>query len=121
MKALGELCCQVGDVIVLLDGAHDWLSPPPVTLLEATCPPDIESRRWRVKTLVGADHLAAGVAGASVLAKCARDAEMGRLARRHPGYGWERNMGYGTPGHRQAIATLGMSPQHRRTWKLAVE
>jgi ribonuclease HII len=36
------------------------------------------------------------------------------LALRHPGYGWERNAGYGTPEHRRALAALGLTAHHRR-------
>ncbi|MGB1658698.1 MAG: hypothetical protein ACPHO4_15260 [Longimicrobiales bacterium] len=36
-----------------------------------------------------------------------------RLADRYPGYGWETNMGYGTPEHRSAIQQLGLTPHHR--------
>jgi ribonuclease HII len=38
---------------------------------------------------------------------------MQRLAARYPGYGWERNAGYGTPEHRLALARLGLSRHHR--------
>jgi ribonuclease HII len=43
---------------------------------------------------------------------------MAALAERFDGYGWERNMGYGTAGHRAAIKSLGPNAEHRRTWKL---
>lgn len=46
------------------------------------------------------------IAAASIVAKVMRDAFMRRLARTHPGYGWERNVGYGTALHRAGLATL---------------
>ena len=54
------------------------------------------------------------IAAASIVAKVVRDRLMARLARRHPGYGWERNAGYGTAEHRQALAQLGLTCHHRR-------
>jgi ribonuclease HII len=42
---------------------------------------------------------------------------MGELAARHPGYGWERNMGYGTAEHRAALRALGPTPEHRRSFR----
>jgi ribonuclease HII len=107
--------------IVLLDGKHDWLTPPPPTLEDhlAGDLPDADVR-WRTVTLVGADRLAACVAGASVLAKCARDEVMVRLAQDHPAYGWEHNKGYGTRAHTEAIVRAGVTGEHRRTWKLGV-
>jgi ribonuclease HII len=121
-RALTEL--EAGGVgvsggIVLLDGKHDWLTPPPLTLGEAAGHvPAGDHGRWRTVTLVTADRLAASVAGASVLAKCARDDVMVGLAQHHPGYGWERNKGYGTREHVAAIAALGPCADHRRSWKL---
>ena len=53
------------------------------------------------------------VACASVLAKVARDRVMKKLALRYPQYGWDRNVGYGTPEHRAALLEFGPSPHHR--------
>jgi ribonuclease HII len=50
------------------------------------------------------------------VAKTTRDRIMRRLARRHPEYGWETNVGYGTPEHVVALADLGPTPHHRRTF-----
>jgi ribonuclease HII len=41
---------------------------------------------------------------------------MVRLARRHPGYGWERNAGYGTPEHLAALRRLGVNCHHRKSF-----
>jgi len=56
------------------------------------------------------------VAAASILAKVSRDHRMVELARRHPGYGWERNRGYGTREHLAALLRIGPSPCHRRSF-----
>lgn len=64
----------------------------------------------------GADSEFLEVACASVLAKHERDRIMGHLAVEHPGYGWERNVGYGTREHLDAIERLGLTPHHRRTF-----
>lgn len=66
--------------------------------------------------LIRGDALSLSVAAASIVAKVARDAIMAGLARDCPGYGWERNMGYPTPGHRAALIRLGVTPHHRRTF-----
>ncbi|WP_285671764.1 ribonuclease HII [Paralimibaculum aggregatum] len=68
------------------------------------------------EALVGGDGRMAAIAAASVVAKVTRDRMMAELAARHPGYGWERNMGYGTAEHRAALARLGVTPQHRRSF-----
>lgn len=53
---------------------------------------------------------------ASIIAKVTRDRLMHRLAPRYPGYGWHTNVGYGTPEHRDALARLGPTPHHRRSF-----
>ena len=69
-----------------------------------------------VETVVGGDGLSLSIAAASILAKVARDRLMVRLAARHPGYGWEHNMGYGTAAHRDALFRLGPTPHHRHSF-----
>ena len=66
--------------------------------------------------VVGGDSRCASIAAASIMAKVARDTLMTRLAMRYPGYGWERNAGYGTREHRDALARLGITPHHRRSF-----
>lgn len=68
------------------------------------------------RTLVAGDQRCAAIAAASVLAKQARDGFIIRLARRYPGYGLERHVGYGTAQHRRAILELGPTVQHRRSF-----
>jgi ribonuclease HII len=58
------------------------------------------------------------IAAASILAKTYRDDLMSKLAREYPQYGWERNKGYATEIHRDAIEKYGYSPLHRLTFKL---
>ncbi|MFI3262215.1 MAG: ribonuclease HII [Rikenellaceae bacterium] len=56
------------------------------------------------------------IAAASILAKCARDEQMIKLAEEYPEYGWERNMGYPTKEHLAAIEKYGLTPYHRLTF-----
>ena len=67
-------------------------------------------------TLIKGDHLSLSIAAASVIAKVVRDRAMARLALRYPGYGWERNAGYGTAEHLDALARQGATPHHRRSF-----
>ncbi|MCS7059365.1 MAG: ribonuclease HII [Meiothermus sp.] len=63
-----------------------------------------------------ADQRSPSVAAASILAKVARDRYMQALELRYPGYGFDRNKGYGTPEHRAALRRLGPCPEHRRSF-----
>lgn len=66
--------------------------------------------------VVDGDALIHCIGCASIVAKVIRDRLMRRLALRYPGYGWERNVGYGTAEHRAAIDELGLTPHHRLTF-----
>ncbi|MFK7941999.1 MAG: ribonuclease HII [Paracoccaceae bacterium] len=63
------------------------------------------------------DTLSLSIAAASIVAKVTRDRIMAELAAAHPGYGWERNQGYGTAEHRAALHRLGVTPHHRRSFR----
>ncbi len=66
--------------------------------------------------IVHGDALCYSISCASVVAKVVRDRMMARLALRYPGYGWERNQGYATREHRDAIRARGLTPYHRRSF-----
>ncbi len=70
------------------------------------------------KTIVQGDSKFMSIAAASVLAKTYRDEYMNTLHQQFPGYGWEHNKGYGTQEHRDAIASLGTTDYHRKTFNL---
>ncbi|HEY0888933.1 MAG TPA: ribonuclease HII [Nocardioides sp.] len=114
-RALAQL--EVMPDAVLLDGNHDYLTPPeqgglfgsPLDLLDAVPP---------VSTMIKADMRCAAVAAASILAKTARDALMLELHAEHPEYGWAENKGYSAPAHIEALALHGPTVQHRRSWSL---
>lgn len=70
----------------------------------------------RHQGVVRGDGLCYLVSAASIVAKHARDAMMIEYSRRFPGYGFERNMGYGTPEHIDALRRLGPCAIHRRSF-----
>jgi ribonuclease HII len=70
----------------------------------------------RVETLVGGDDLVPEISAASIIAKCWRDAHMVEMDRRYPGFGLAQHFGYTTAGHLAALARLGPSPIHRRSF-----
>ena len=69
-------------------------------------------------TIVKGDGKMLSIAAASILAKTHRDEFMRQLDEQFPQYGWERNKGYPTPDHRDAIARFGATVHHRRSIQL---
>jgi len=130
-RALGQLSIVPDQV--LLDGNHDYLTPPPPALVpEAADDPLFELAEVvarapapsplvevpPVVTRIKADLTCAAVAAASILAKTARDALMVELDGEHPEYGWLENKGYSAPAHIDALARFGPTVHHRRSWSL---
>lgn len=67
-------------------------------------------------SIVRGDGRSLSIAAASIVAKVSRDAMMAELATSHPGYGWRHNAGYGTKKHIRALAELGVTEHHRRSF-----
>lgn len=68
--------------------------------------------------IVKGDGKYCSIAAASILAKTYRDDYMRELAKEYPQYGWEKNCGYPTKEHREAILKYGITPHHRKSYKL---
>jgi ribonuclease HII len=102
LLAMSRAVAALGIVpdIVLVDGN---MAPPGLP-----CP---------ARTVIGGDGLSFSIAAASVVAKVTRDRVMRALARRHPGYAWETNVGYSTRAHFDALAAFGVTPHHRRSFE----
>ena len=68
------------------------------------------------RAIVGGDASEACIAAASIIAKVTRDRQMVELEARFPGYGFAAHKGYGTKAHLAALARLGATPEHRRSY-----
>lgn len=86
---------------------------PDLALVDGNRPPPLTCA---VECLVGGDGRSLSIAAASIAAKVTRDRHMAGLAACHPGYGWERNAGYGTAEHIAALETLGVTAEHRKSY-----
>ena len=91
-------------------GGHDYV------LVDGNRIAGFEAAVGPYSAIVDGDAKCYTIACASVVAKVIRDRMMALLAARYPGYGWERNQGYATREHRDAIRRLGLTPFHRRSF-----
>ena len=105
-RAVAELRTDLTGAIVVLDGNHDYLSR-------------VHPEPLQVRTVIKGDRDCGSVAAASLIAKVARDEVMREAHHRHPVYGWDRNKGYASAAHREAIREHGLSPLHRASWAIA--
>lgn len=90
-------------------------TPPDHVLIDGNRLP--KALTLSAEAIVKGDARSVSIAAASILAKEARDALMVDLAQQYPGYGWERNAGYPTRDHLQALLDFGVTPVHRRSFK----
>jgi len=65
------------------------------------------------KGIIHGDSLSISIAAASIIAKVERDRYMDKLSLKFPRYKWDKNKGYGTKAHTQALKKLGKTPHHR--------
>lgn len=128
--AVGEVTAEEIDKINILNAAIlamqralDKLTIRPQHIL-------VDGNKWKpyvpqgevlevpAKTVVKGDATYLSIAAASILAKTYRDEYMIKMAQQYPQYGWDRNMGYPTKEHYEAIAKYGITPLHRKSFKL---
>ena len=87
---------------------------PALVLVDGNRIPDL---LCPAQAVVKGDSRSLSIAAASIIAKETRDRQMRQLARQYPSYGWERNAGYGTREHANALKRFGPTPYHRRSFK----
>lgn len=118
---LGRVEADVIDRVNILRATHlamrralEALEPrPDFVLVDGREVPDLG---WPQRAVVKGDALSVSIAAASIVAKVARDALMQAADAQYPGYGLARNMGYGSAAHRAALARLGPTRLHRRSF-----
>ncbi len=107
LNILGATMKAMGDAVRALPTAPDY------ALVDGNRMPALPCEG---RAVVKGDAKVLSIAAASVVAKVTRDRIMAELDAAHPGYGWAHNAGYGTAEHLDALARLGATPQHRRSF-----
>jgi len=101
--------------MVAMTRAVEGLNPQPeYVLVDGNRCPDWH---WPAAAVVKGDVRIAAISAASILAKVTRDRELQALDQQYPGYGLAQHKGYPTPAHMEALARLGATPQHRRSFR----
>ena len=90
------------------------ISDPDYILIDGNKVPRLD---FPSRAIVRGDEKSLSIAAASIVAKNKRDAFMASLSKLYPGYGWEKNAGYGTGEHLAAIEREGITVHHRRSFK----
>ena len=98
-----------------MERAVSYLPIPNHILVDGNkLPPNLPSQ---ATAIVKGDAKSVSIAAASIIAKVTRDRLMSDLSEAYPGYGWEKNAGYGTKMHQLGLLNHGVTPHHRRSFK----
>lgn len=92
----------------------DLAVSPQVLLIDGKTVPRFEG--YQIHPVVKGDSKSYSIAAASIIAKVTRDTLMESLALEYPGFGWEKNAGYGTAEHQKALSENGVTPHHRNSF-----
>lgn len=97
----------------MAQSVSDLPAAPGLALVDGNRTPELPCA---CRTVVKGDAISASIAAASIVAKVTRDRIMLAIDRQHPGYGFARHKGYGSPYHLDALARLGPCEHHRRSF-----
>jgi len=89
---------------------------PDFLLIDGNKP--IDGMLVRSETVVRGDNRSVSIGAASILAKVYRDALMTNLHQQYPEFGWDKNVGYPTARHYEALHRYGFTPFHRQSFRL---
>lgn len=98
-RAIVRLACENRPASILVDGIH------------------LPSLPYEMRSVIQGDCKSLSIAAASIIAKVTRDRQMVQLSQDFPQYSWEKNVGYGTRAHQQALEKYGVTSHHRQTYK----
>ncbi len=87
---------------------------PSLVFVDGNKSPKIKN--YKIKPIIKGDEKIPSISAASILAKVTRDKMILRLSKKFKGYHWDKNFGYGTKQHLNAIKNLGITDQHRKTF-----
>lgn len=118
---IGIVDCNLIDEINILQATYEAMKraigemkiKPDVCLIDAVTIPDVS---YKQVPIVKGDAKSVSIAAASILAKVTRDRMMEDIALQYPQYAFEKNKGYGTKVHMEALRQYGPCPQHRKTF-----
>ena len=116
-KAIDNLDILSSSLYVMQEAAQKVSKAKDSLYFDGNTLPEAFRSAVRAYSIIKGDNKIASIAAASIVAKVSRDFYMKSLNIRFPGYGWEKNVGYGVEQHKAAIYKLGINTEHRRSFK----
>ena len=88
---------------------------PSITLIDGNKIPDMKG--YKLKCVIKGDQKISEISAASIIAKVTRDRLITKMSKKYKKYAWDKNAGYGTRKHLQAIKKFGISKHHRKSFR----
>jgi len=114
-KEIDELNILQATFLAMKRAADNLAIKPNIALIDGNRMP--KNFICPTKCIIKGDSLSFSISAASIVAKVNRDHLMQKLALIYPGYGFEKNAGYGTKEHIEGLQKYGITPEHRKTYK----
>ena len=114
VKEIEKLNILQASLLAMKRAVEGLKKKPNIVLIDGNYIPDIDIN---AKPIIKGDNKSLSIAAASIVAKVYRDNLMTEYSKKYPGYLWEKNSGYGTKEHLEAIKRLGVTPIHRTSFK----
>lgn len=115
VEEIDQINILQASLLAMRRALHGLENPPDHALIDGKFIP--RDLNIPATPIIKGDGISLSIAAASIVAKVCRDQVMCALAQQCPGYGWDRNAGYPTKEHREALQNLGVTPHHRRSFK----
>ena len=116
-KVIDSLNILSSSLYVMQDAVEKVAKTKDSLYFDGNTLPEAYGSDARAYSIIKGDNKIASIAAASIVAKVSRDFHMKSLNLRFPGYGWEKNVGYGVEQHKAAIYRLGINTEHRRSFR----
>lgn len=110
---IDELNIRNAGLLAMKRAVENLSLTPTMALVDGTGKPELACD---VLTIIKGDQRSYSIAAASIVAKVTRDRAIKKLALEYPQYGWEKNAGYGTKQHQEAMREHGVTPWHRKSY-----
>ena len=116
-KVIDRLNILSSSLYVMQDAVEKVANTKDSLYFDGNTLPEAFRSAVRAYSIIKGDNKIASIAAASIVAKVSRDFYMKSLNIRFPGYGWDKNVGYGVEQHKAALYRLGVNTEHRRSFK----
>ena len=113
-KEIDEFGIRDATEIAMIRALDQIQIPIDLLLVDGILP--IKNWNGKQKTLIKGDDICPSISAASVIAKDSRDCLITKISEEFPGYGLQKNFGYGTKEHRNALNALGITRLHRKSF-----